>query len=226
MENYSRWEDANKPNLPIPLGGELLAEISTMNLRLKVSLVGMEKGQFLLAKALPNGLAGTFRSENLKESRIKLSFLHGGTVYGFSSEIINMVTQPAKMFFMAYPDKIEEVNVRHSTRIDCTLSAVTMIGHEIVTLILVDISEEGCQAVIKVEGSNSPLFGLVQMDKRIDLKVQFPGAPHRHPITGIIRNTGMDSDKIFLGISFMGLRPEVRDELEKYISQISKNKKH
>ncbi len=125
METY-HTNSQHKDPIHIPLGSELLAEISKMNLRFKFSLVGMEKGQFIVAKVYPNDLLGTFRSEAIKESNISLSFLQGDTVYEFSSEVLNVVTHPAKMFFMTYPRKIEETKVRRSIRYDCTIPAMTI----------------------------------------------------------------------------------------------------
>ncbi|MBI5493346.1 MAG: PilZ domain-containing protein [Deltaproteobacteria bacterium] len=216
----------HKDQIHIPLGSELLAEISKMNLRFKFSLVGMEKGQFLVAKVYPNDLLGTFRSEAIKESNISLSYLNGDTVYEFSSEVLNVVSHPAKMFFMTYPRKIEEVKVRKSTRYDCTLPAMTMVGHEILSVTVVDISKEGCQCLIREQNNGDSLGDLLQVNKRIDLRVQFPGSAHKSEIAGTIRTVTRDQDRIIMGVSFKELRANVQTEVESFISHVTVKRKH
>ncbi len=225
METY-HTNSQHKDPIHIPLGSELLAEISKMNLRFKFSLVGMEKGQFIVAKVYPNDLLGTFRSEAIKESNISLSFLQGDTVYEFSSEVLNVVTHPAKMFFMTYPRKIEETKVRRSIRYDCTIPAMTMVGHEIVSVTIVDISKEGCQCLIRDESGSDYLGDILQVNKRVDFKVQFPGSPHKSEIAGNIRTVTRDQDKIIMGVNFKELRQNVKTEIECFISHVTVKRKH
>ena len=72
----------NLPNIPLSLGGELLFEVSNMNLRIKTSLVGMEKGTFLLTKLSSSDLMGTFRSHSVRQNPSTISYLHDNVVYG------------------------------------------------------------------------------------------------------------------------------------------------
>src|SRR3972149_1160646 len=95
------------PLLPISLGSELLIEVPDKNLRVRNSFVGMEKGQFILAKIASNDLIGTFRSESIRAGELQISYLHDNTVYGFRAGVLNIVSSPARLFFLAYPRKIE-----------------------------------------------------------------------------------------------------------------------
>ncbi len=224
MDFYYQSVESN-PNIPIPLGGELMAEIEEMNLKLKFSLVGMEKGNFLVAKAFANDLGRSFRGDSIRDRNIKISFVHGNTVYGFSSEVINVVTQPEKMFFMKYPKIIEELNKRVSSRHGCTLQAMTMMGHEIAPITIVDVSVDGCQAVI-CTSKGSPLFDLVQIDKLFEMQVQFPATGKRGSILGTVRNVSKDVDRIIVGLSFKDLRDDLRLEIERFIKSLSGIKRH
>lgn len=228
MENGLRHH-ANEahPQLPVPLGGELLAEISKMNLRLKISLVGIEKGNFLLAKVPPNDLVGTFRSEAVRESDIRMTFLHEDRVYGFTTEILNIVSNPAKLFFFAYPKNIEAMNVRSDARYECVLPAITMLGHEIISMVIVDISREGCQCLVKTSNvRNQSVFGLLQVDKRMDIKVQFPGSEYQSGLTGKIRTLSRDADKILLGVKFEEMPPSTKAQFSDYLALVSDVRKN
>ncbi|OGP24303.1 MAG: hypothetical protein A2X99_06665 [Deltaproteobacteria bacterium GWB2_55_19] len=224
MDFYYQSVESN-PNIPIPLGGELMAEIADMNLKFKFSLVGMEKGNFLVAKAFENDLGRSFRGDSIRDKDIKLSFVHGNTVYGFTSEVINVVTQPEKMFFMKYPKRIDELNIRVSSRYGCTLQAMTMIGHEIASMTIVDVSVDGCQAIIDTH-KGSRLFDIVQIDKLFDIQVQFPATGKRGSVLGIVRNVSKDVDRIIVGLSFKDLRGDLRQEIEGFIKSLSSLKKH
>ncbi len=205
--------------LPITLGVEILVEITNLKLRIKSLMVGMEHNRYIIVRVSPQDLIGNFRSDAVLESPMIIRYLYNGTVYGFKSNILNVVSQPAKLFFVSYPDKIEEVNVRNRARYECVLPASTMFGNDIVDMIITDISREGCQAIIKVPPARpDELHGLIQVNKKISMRVQFPGSDNRHDLAGVIRNVGKDPEKITVGVLFQALAQEAREGLEKYIS--------
>ncbi len=213
-------------HIPVQIGSELIAEVPRMNLRLKIALLGMEKGHFLITKLFPQDLVGTFRNEAIRDSEMKMSFLHGDTVYGFETQVLNIVTHPTRMFFLAYPKKIEELRTRTNTRYECILPAVTMIGNEIVSMVIVDISKQGCQGIIRTTpGKDEPARRLFSVDKRLDLKVQFPGNEYKSNIVGKIRTIATDADKIMLGIQFEEMAPLVGTDFHNFISLVTEIKR-
>lgn len=214
------------PHIPVPIGSELIAEVPRLNLRLKISLLGMEKGQFLITKLFPQDLVGTFRNEAIRDSDMRMSFLHGDTVYGFETQVLNVVTHPTRMFFLAYPKKIEELRTRTNTRYECILPAVSMVGNEIVSMVIVDISKHGCQGIIRTSpGKDGPSPRLFSVDKRLDLKVQFPGNEYKSNITGKIRTIATDADKIMIGIQFEAMGPLVGADFHNFISLVTEIKR-
>lgn len=93
--------------LPSVFGTEVLIELAALKLRIKSSVVGMEKGRYLIVRISDQDLIGSFRSELVKESPMTIRFLHNNIIYGFSTEIIAVVSSPAKLFFVTYPEKID-----------------------------------------------------------------------------------------------------------------------
>ncbi|MDP2689241.1 MAG: PilZ domain-containing protein [Deltaproteobacteria bacterium] len=212
--------------LPITLGVELLVEITNLKLRIKSLMVGMEHGRYIIVKISPQDLIGNFRSEAVLESPMIIRYLYNGTVYGFKSKVLNVVSQPAKLFFVTYPEKIEEFSVRNRSRYECVLPASTMFGNNIVDMIIVDISREGCQAMIKVPGpQRDALYDLIQVNKRIEMKVQFPGSDGKYDLVGIIRNVGKETEKIILGVLFEELPQAAKERLGKFIELITETGK-
>ncbi len=215
--NLSRGQ-GTYPGIPLPLGGELLAEFAETNQRIKFSLVGMERGQFIIAKIYSNDLIGTFRSESLKARSIELSYLDDEKVYGFSSEILGVVSSPARMFFMSYPKEIRMVKRRSGKRFDCILPAMTMIGQEILSVVIMDISRDGCQCVIRDLKRDNPVYDAIQVDKRIDLKVKFTDTGKTASINGAMRTVTRDDDRVVLGVMFLDVSPAVKAELDQFIT--------
>lgn len=211
--------------LPITLGTELLIELVAMKQRIKSSLVGMEAGKYLIVRLSQNDLIGSFRSEQVKTSPMIIRYLHRGTVYGFKASITNIVSEPAKLFFVTYPAKLDEFAVRNDSRHECILPALTMMGNDFVDMVILDISPQGCLCMIKTNGQKSEtVYGGVQVNKTINIQVQFPGAEGKFGLPGKIRNVSKDVDRVLIGVQFDEMPPEVRAKLDGFLSLIAKNK--
>ncbi|TAN62981.1 PilZ domain-containing protein [bacterium] len=225
MEKQSVAVIETVPHLPVPLGTELLIEIMKLNLRIKNSLVGMEKGEFVLTKTSASDLVGTFRSDSVRDSEINISYFHDSTVYGFKSSVLNVVSSPSRLFFLAYPKKIEEIRMRHSMRYECILPATTMIGNEIVSMVIIDISADGCQCIIKTSiAKKDALSKLIQLNRMIEMMVVFPGAERKCRIRGKIRTMGQDLDKIKIGVHFDDMLPDAKSEFDCFIALVTEFK--
>jgi len=205
--------------LPLTFGSEMLIEVVNLKLRIKTTLVGMEGGRYIITKLSANDLMGSFRSDTVKKSPIIVRYLHKGTVHGYKAKILNVVSNPAKLFFLSYPEKIDELNVLTYSRYECVLPARTMLGNDLVDMVIVDISHEGCLAVIKTRQRS--LHEMLQVNKKIDIVVQFPNTHGNTELKGKIRNIGKDVDKVKLGVVFEGLSPELKAVLASYINLIT-----
>jgi hypothetical protein len=211
-----------KPRLPITLGAELLVEIVDLKLRIKSMLVGMEHGRYVMAKIFEKDLVGRFRSDDVTRSPLIVGYTHNDVVYGFRTKLLTVVSSPAKLFFIKYPEKIEKLSVRKKLRHECEVEAQAMLSNDIVELLIVDISKEGCQCVVKTRGSgDSALYSMIQVDKKIRLMARFPETDGGCSLQGVIRNAGKDEDRIRLGVVFEDMPDESRARLEDFISRIS-----
>lgn len=211
-------------DLPITLGTGLIIEIVNLKQRIKSQLVGMEHGKYLIVRVSEKDLIGNFRSDHVKDSPMIVRYLHNGTVYGFSSSILNIVSTPAKLFFVTYPSKIDEFTVLSNSRHECILPALTMIGNDFVEMVILDISKQGCLCMVKTADPNDErLYGAVQVNKTIDIKVQFPGAEGKFGLVGKIRNVSKDVGKILLGVQFDNIPPDLRAQLDGFLSLRSKH---
>lgn len=209
----------------LDVGHEVLLEIEALKLRIKCLLVGFETGQYIIIRLSPKDLIGNFRSEHLKSGQLLVRYLYRGAVYGFKADLLNAVSTPAKMLILSYPSKIEEYIMRERTRYECVLPAGTMVGNEIIDMVIIDVSNEGCQAVIQAAPSKKALYDHMQVNKVLDIRVQFPGKEGTYRLMGRVRSLSKGTDRITLGIMFEGLAPAAAERIREFISLISSARK-
>lgn len=214
------------PELPplislVTLGTELLIEILKLEQRIKTTLAGIEDKSFLMVKLSPNDLMGTFRSEHVTQSPVIVKFQNKDTVYSFETEIVNVVSTPCKLMFLDFPKRIKEYKVRPELRSECALPAMIMLNNEIVDMLIVDISGNGCQCVIKISGSRREVLQKVmQVNTVLEVLTQFPETKERLKIVGRIRNIGADAENIRIGMSFETMADDLRSKVENYITKL------
>lgn len=207
----------------LPFGTELIIEIIKLNQRIKSVYVGKDDNNFLILKLSPNDLIGTFKSEVVVKSPIAVKFQYKDAIYGFNTEILNIISNPCKLVFMAFPKKIEEFKIRPNLRHECNLTALAMLNNELIDMVIVDINKEGCQSVIKMPSGikREVLCNLIHVDTILEIITQFTGA-ERIRFVGRVRNISKDVDRIRIGMSFEELSPEVRTKIDVFISAIQK----
>ncbi len=204
-------------HLPITLEAELIIELVNLKHAIKGSVIGLEKGKYLIIKIAPHDLIGSFASDLVRETPMVIKYQHQGVVYGFKAKILNVVPVPARLFFISYPDKVEELHVLSSSRYACNLQAVAMFGYQLIEMTVIDISEDGCLCAVKASPSEKALYDSAQVNKMIELKVQLPG-DGRADLVGIIKNVSKEDDRIHLGIKFEEIPAAVKVKLQGFLS--------
>lgn len=204
----------------LSLGEALIVEISKLEIRLKSVLVGFEVGSFLLIKLSPNDLMGMFRSETVVRNPVTVKFQMKDTVYSFNTEILNIVSNPSKLMFLAFPNKIEELKIRPELRRQCALPAMIMLNNDIIDMQIVDMSAKGCQCSVSTSGRNGEaLRKLMHVNAAIEILVNFPETSERLKLSGRVRNIGNDGDKLHIGVMFEGLSPETSAKVEDFLTK-------
>ncbi len=206
-----------------PFGTELIIEIMKLNQRIKSVYVGKDDKNFLIVKLSPNDLIGTFKSEVVVKSPVDVKFQYKDAIYGFNTDILNIISNPCKLMFIAFPKKIEEFKIHPNLRHECNLAALAMLNNELIDMVIVDINKEGCQSVIKVPSSKKGevLCNLISVDTILEVTTQFTGTD-RVRFAGRVRNISKDVDRIKIGMSFEELPPEVRTKIDVFIPATQK----
>ena len=211
------------PHIPIAVGTELLVEIVDLRLRYKSVLIGIENGKYMINRLPHKELSGSVQLQRVLRSPIIIKYVYNGFVYGFRTKVLNIISNPARLLFVAYPEEIEEQSVRCHPRYECVLPAEIKIGDDVIELVIVDISKTGCGCVIKtsaVENKNQ-MFESLNMNTKIDLKAHLPGTETKLGLPGHIRHIYKDDHTITLGVLFEEMEPGVMTEFDKFCSWIS-----
>lgn len=208
--------------LPISVGTELLVEIANLKLRLKSELIGIEDEEYLLIKLAHHDPDGGFDDDAITKSPIIIKYAYRGSVYGFKTSILNIVSVPARLAFVSYPKQIEEHNIRTSSRFDCVLPAEGIFDGTSTELIITDISVNGCRCVIltSLVIHKKKLYEVLNMDSTIELELQFPGMKEKLRLPGTIKNINKDSEEIMCGVKFEKIPKKTEKNLERFIKML------
>jgi c-di-GMP-binding flagellar brake protein YcgR len=213
-----------EPNtyLPISVGTELLVEITDLKLRLKSELIGIEDEEYLLIKLSHHDPDGGFNDDAIAKSPVIIKYAYRGSVYGFKTDILNIVSIPAHLAFVSYPKQIEEHNIRASSRFDCVLPAEGIFDGTSAELIITDISVNGCRCVILTSliMNRKKLYEVLNMDSTMELELQFPGMKDKLRLPGIIKNINKDSEEIMCGVKFEKVPKKTEKNLENFIKML------
>jgi len=226
MESRSAQSQEHPSRLPITLDYELLVEIADLKSRVKSLLVGMMHNQYIIAKIFPNDLVGVFNSEGIKKSQISVMYRYLGAVYSFDTTVQHVVTFPDRLLFLKYPRRVKKYSAPDKIRHQCNLPSQTMLGNNIIDMSIIDISQNGYQCTINTTGENGGgLYDHIDVDKRIDIFVQFQDIGERYDLVGTIRNIRKDVNHIQFGVMFGEMPPVVKKKVEDYIALISNGAK-
>ncbi|MEE9542656.1 MAG: PilZ domain-containing protein [Thermodesulfobacteriota bacterium] len=227
MEEQLAHHRDHQALVQVNAGTDLVIEISDLNLRIKSMMVGIDHDEFVLAKLSPNDLGDDFRSETIEEKPVTIMYRHGDVVYRFNTTLLNEVTEPARLFFFKYPDKIDELGARNKTRHACLVPAQTMLGNDIVDMDILDLSKEGCLCSIKAQAkkNDEPLYDQMQVDIKVDILVNFPVTNEPLNLSGKIRNISRGIDKVKLGIVFDDSNPAVKSKVEEFLACVQEASK-
>lgn len=135
-----------------------------------------------------------------KGNTITVRYMHEGTVLGFESRISYFVTNPVKLIFIEYLEKIETHDLRVHKRLDCFLPASVSIADNSIEGTITNISKEGCHFVadkLKIE-SSSMLLGV---DNEIDVNFQLPGVEKILAVKAKQKNIKKDNDNVSVGLN-------------------------
>ena len=144
--------------------------------------------------------------------------MYNGTMFGFQSQIIELIRSPLKLVFIKYPEEIESVDFRGNERVVCFLPANLKIAENIIEGGITDISRAGCLSVIEAPGHEDRI-NLLELNNEIKIGFYLPGIEGELSIDSKQRSIKKDDDGTSIGIEFVKMDSSVQAKLFGFLSK-------
>jgi len=212
--NLSR--NAHGIRLNIELGSAMRFVLVGTDIPVKGVLVGLEPQEYLIVRMdLPVELTDQVQNG----TPLAVRYISLGNEYGFSSSIIHHINKPDRLVFIAYPDVIQNIDVRKSSRVSCFIPATALLDQRRIKGTIIDISRGGCRFIIRL-----PATLQARQIRLIDeMTLQFPlmGIDGLQVFTCQVRNTSIDRERIAMGIEFTNPDADLTKRIDSYILMIA-----
>ncbi len=200
------------------VGTRLKIQIEGSKAKLESELMGVEDNQYLIIKMPPIYTVISTSNFAYRGKAIFVRYQTKGSVFGFQSKIIAFNSETEKTISIAYPNKIENYDLRGNKRIDCYLPAKVIIKDNIVNGGIINISEEGCLIIIDpAETENSK--ELLRINENVDISFQLPGVEDSLNVTVLQKNLVMSMESMRIGTKFLDMDLKVQAKLHSFLSK-------
>jgi len=200
------------------VGTKLKIQIEGSKAKLESELISIEDNQYLLIKMPPIYTVINASKFIYKGKTIFVRYQTKGSVFGFQTHIVAFNSAAEKTISIAYPNEIENYDLRENKRIDCYLPVNVIIEDHVVHGGIINISEEGCLIVIDpAETGRSK--ELLKINDNINISFQLPGVGEDLYVKAIQKNLVMSTENIRIGIKFVDMDLKVQAKLHNFIAK-------
>lgn len=206
--------------LAIEIGTELQLEIVNVSARFKSELIGMETNQYLITK-MPDIVDDEFEEKCIKYKGAEVigRYMYRGTIIGFKTNLVDIISTPARLIFIRYPTKVEEYNVRKNERINCMLPGKLKIDSTVVDGTVVDLSLSG--TLISIDGKTcdiKKILTLLSKTDKCEFLIQLPSDPKALLFPVIRRDVRKNDARLNVGLQFINIGTEISYRIGQFIS--------
>ena len=163
----------------------------------KSSIVGMERGKYLIIKTPAIAGVGT---KLFKKNHIVVRYLCDGVLFGFHCTLIALLKDPFQLSFLSYPEIGDAINLRKYDRISCLLPGELQIGEWKYKCVTSDIGVGGCRIELNLSMEES--MNRISVGESLQLLIQAPDAIDSIQVTGIARSISLDEKNVIVGLQF------------------------
>lgn len=204
-----------KEQLGITVGINLRIQLRGSKDTWNGNLVGMAADRYLIAEvpAIPGLWVKLHQTNN-----IIVRYLRGGKAYGFYSTLIAAMNEPVRLAFLAYPEKIETVNLRKFQRVPCLIPAAVSMNGVSHQGAFTDMSEGGCSFLFDQSGA-APDLG-VQIADEIVFSVCLIGSSKEREIRAIVRNVRTADKRTSIGTQFHEPGDDLLESIRSYMGKV------
>ncbi len=200
------------------VGTKLKIQIEGSKAKLESELMGIEDHQRLLIKMPPIYTVIDASKFVYKGKTIFVRYQAKGSVFGFQTRIISFNSETEKTISIAYPNEIENYDLRENKRIDCYLPVNVIVEDHVTNGGIINISEEGCLIVIDPATTDSSK-DLLKINDNLNMSFQLPGVREDLYVSTLQKNLVINSEDIRIGIQFVDMDLKVQAKLHNFLAK-------
>jgi hypothetical protein len=204
-----------RPHVEGEFGTEIQLEIDGVASRLQTQLIGIDTDRILIVKTPTMSQIGGISVKLFAGNRVIVRYVFEGVVYGFETAIVEAITSPLRLLFLAYPKLVTARSIRSTPRVNTSLPARLKAGETGADGTITDISISGCQ--LEIRRDHLPEAAKLEVDSDVDLTLQLPGVAGDFQIRGKLRSLRAGERKLEAGISFGELEEQVQLAIDAYV---------
>ena len=204
--------------LSAEIGTEMQAELSGVDGRIKLTLIGIHSSQYLIYQ-IPSSLQKVASSSVFKtDSAIKVRCISRGIAFGFTTSVMHFLKQPDLLLFVKYPLIIQKQTIRQNQRVKCLLPA--SIGQDATKIsgTIADLSRSGCHFQAKKKSLTNEQIKIAQADESVIVELSLPGVDGKMNLNATIKNIFIDTDKAQIGIQFNEVDNSILTNIDTFVA--------
>lgn len=201
--------------LDIQLGTRMLLSINGTEDKHGTELVGLVPYEYLIFK-MP--MVPGVRTRLVPGESLTMRFLYQGTIIGFRTYIIALISKPGALVFVEYPDSLEQYELRSHKRLKCLIPAEVHCAHGVQRGAIVDLSAGGCKICLDIKRTD-PFHSITAQDMLVLKANLFAGG--ESTLSCVCRNVETERSSLILGMSFSNMDKDEVQRLREYIDTVS-----
>ena len=212
----------------LPIGTRLQMDIGGIDIRLESYVVGLLPDDAIIIKYPFTGSLGSITHKLFKGNKVTVRYIHGGSVFAFQSELLGSTNDPFRLIFIAYPSLIARHRLRKNSRVQCYLPAEMFLQKRNDKEIIPDVGYSGIVSDLSIQGccfgmiksSSNQTLPHIRIEGSITVQIQLPGIETKIELSGLVRRSVRDANKMSIGIQFNDISEDIKNRIADHILAI------
>ena len=202
----------------LPVGVDMLIEPLGVGKRHKTTLVGLERGKYLIVR-LPAASKGTELYHHNRRTVVQYKG-RGGYVCGFKSVVVGYSTQPFPLLFLQYPEEVDILDMRVHERLDCFLPASVALDGSTFNGLVVNLSPGGCRISVDVDGMAE--VPDVTPGSLVACSFTILNSRDALALRGEVRTFTVDDRSMSMGVLFQDPPADMQQQIQSYVDSVKR----
>lgn len=205
-------------NLDIAMGEKLMVELVCPTARFWSEFLGMRREEFLILTMPPKA---EVRECLFSEQAVTARYLHRGYhICGFQTYVVGSARTPYPLLFLAFPLRIEVVNLRHDERVTCFLQSSIFIDGQEHSGFMTNLSISGARFAVEAEHGSSP--PRLASDAEAFCLFKMTGSEEELYLRGLVKNPTRNGRFLEFGFRFEELDDKARRSILNYVELVKR----